>query len=1381
MPGRLAATRAAAAAAAAAAHNAHDNDNGRPEAQTTATSAPSTNMTAPASTTSTVPTLPTASDVAMASSRSLPSQPPPPVSHSSVAASPASADFQQREALSILGAMNAGTAAPRAGGRKRRADETKENSGAVGGPLSNVRLPFPITQAPAAPIMTAAPVSQDGVAGKGTRGGKRAKQTHGQSATDATPAAFPIPHPSLLAQTAAMMKGSGLGGVPHLPMMPTPATSLSSAATGMPSSDDSKGLAINAAAAVAAAKAAAAANSKGGSNSTLGSGTMPALATTIAQTPTAAKLPDGSGQGTTQRGMSGVNNIGMGLSNSSAIPSPSGLPNFVPMSPAMAMHAALPPPQPFITSEGLFMSEQDPFGTETPSHIKFASFEQLDEFIKLLSIRNGFRHVLRRSHKDEKGNYKHGTYVCEYHASPSDLPLQSDKPARASSKSIRLSCPYKINFARQGESGVFHVNKRIMQHSHILDPSSQMPVPMPIMPIQNFNAGMGMNMTSGQNGVMTSPATMSTQAAGSSSASALSGMKGESLNAGTMGMNGMAFPPLAHGMMMSMPMGPTPFMPPLRHSLMQTLLNTETAAELAKPVTEMQNPLSVACDQLDSAEFLRALRSSDGQLFNGFRSFPSIFDESCVDAASRVIDALVSVLRAPREESIVVLGGAGTSGRLAWFIANQFNAALAQISPDNHKAPLFHSLCAGGERALLLSESTLPEDDADLGRRDLQVAIKGKKNVIYIGMTCGMSAPYVAGQLDVCLELGQTLSSLPSSASAPSIHTVLIGCSPASRSRDDVIERWHEGGNSLPRKTFQQIAKRMESMASSQSQHSPASSSSCTVLTPVVGPEFITGSTRMKGGSVTKMLLEGMISTAVATVYPHVRLHGFGQAESSVVSSQTTRDLYLHCLQSYERTFRQTYMHIQPLSRLLDAAAASLSPPMPGAAQAASSLSSSLPPSSAATASPAVTTSSASAHSAAAVSSRSGRIFYLGFSPSLAQVAFIDASEMQDTFGAGYEHVRAFIKGGLRGSVCQPEKLLADKSGIDGASNSAALSTAHLFDVSLTTFKNTILPTLTAHDTVIALVDGEEADAATPVGPSTEDQHWTTENSMELLQSVHDKQPNFGIIHFTTAAAAAAAAAVSHPLIHTLQQRKKMDLFNTVLNVPLSSGGLLTSGSDRGLTSFSIKLLLNAISTGAHVRNGFVLGNRMINLSVCNTKLFARAIALITELTQVSMEVAERQLLRAIYQVDQVTDVIRSQPISSHASRASQLNGVVPLALFLADCEASRYPLGFDQLGASGAAAAAVAAGAHHPPLSPSAPAITIQQAMTQLQHRTFNSIMKVKYGRSASNNELSTQRKGGSGMIPSPYPFGAIEPPTAPTTPPAGSAQAPTSAIMDQ
>ncbi len=46
-----------------------------------------------------------------------------------------------------------------------------------------------------------------------------------------------------------------------------------------------------------------------------------------------------------------------------------------------------------------------------------------------------------------------------------------------------------------------------------------------------------------------------------------------------------------------------------------------------------------------------------------------------------------------------------------------------------------------------------------------------------------------------------------------------------------------------------------------------------------------------------------------------------------------------------------------------------------------------------------------------------------------------------------------------------------------------------------------------------------------------------------------------------------------------------------------------------------MKLLLNAVSTTAHVQKGVVFRNRMVNLRISNVKLFHRAVGLAAQLS----------------------------------------------------------------------------------------------------------------------------------------------------------------------
>ena len=124
--------------------------------------------------------------------------------------------------------------------------------------------------------------------------------------------------------------------------------------------------------------------------------------------------------------------------------------------------------------------------------------------------------------------------------------------------------------------------------------------------------------------------------------------------------------------------------------------------------------------------------------------------------------------------------------------------------------------------------------------------------VLYVGVTCGMSAPYVAGQLQYILKQGTT--------SRWNIKALLIGFNPVEMARDLPIETWREKCNAdsgAPR-TFRDVAIRLQAAEAAGIGH--------VILNPVVGPEPLCGSTRMKGGTMTKVLLETIFAAAMCRV-----------------------------------------------------------------------------------------------------------------------------------------------------------------------------------------------------------------------------------------------------------------------------------------------------------------------------------------------------------------------------------------------------------------------------------------------------------------------------------------------------------------------------------
>lgn len=152
--------------------------------------------------------------------------------------------------------------------------------------------------------------------------------------------------------------------------------------------------------------------------------------------------------------------------------------------------------------------------------------------------------------------------------------------------------------------------------------------------------------------------------------------------------------------------------------------------------------------------------------------------------------------------------GAGTSGRLGVLDASEI--------PPTYGAPfdLFYGVMCGGDKAIRKAAEGA-EDDRDQGWKDLEPFKITKEDTI-IGIAASGSTPYVIGVLEEARKRG--------------LLTGCITCNPDS-----------------------------------------AVAEACEIpVVAVVGPEFVTGSTRMKSGTAQKLILN-MISTSVMIRTGHVR------------------------------------------------------------------------------------------------------------------------------------------------------------------------------------------------------------------------------------------------------------------------------------------------------------------------------------------------------------------------------------------------------------------------------------------------------------------------------------------------------------------------------
>ncbi|MBN8685485.1 MAG: N-acetylmuramic acid 6-phosphate etherase [Chitinophagales bacterium] len=164
--------------------------------------------------------------------------------------------------------------------------------------------------------------------------------------------------------------------------------------------------------------------------------------------------------------------------------------------------------------------------------------------------------------------------------------------------------------------------------------------------------------------------------------------------------------------------------------------------------------------------------------------------------------------------------GAGTSGRLGIVDASE--------CPPTYGVPygLVIGIIAGGEKAIT-SAVEFAEDDREQGWADLSAHNVSDKDVV-IGIAASGTTPYVIGALEECRSRG--------------IITGSISCNP----------------------------------------DSPVSAAADFPIEVVVGPEFVTGSTRMKSGTAQKLVLN-MISTTVM-------IHLGRVEDNKMVNMQLTND-----------------------------------------------------------------------------------------------------------------------------------------------------------------------------------------------------------------------------------------------------------------------------------------------------------------------------------------------------------------------------------------------------------------------------------------------------------------------------------------------------------
>lgn len=201
------------------------------------------------------------------------------------------------------------------------------------------------------------------------------------------------------------------------------------------------------------------------------------------------------------------------------------------------------------------------------------------------------------------------------------------------------------------------------------------------------------------------------------------------------------------------------------------------------PITELANDITKDIDSGSPTEIVRLLRQCDAQIFSGWGKWPSIYDEQARQSMDKISAAALDILSNP-SGCTIVFSGCGTSGRLGFLLSQRFN----KLAEEQHLSPCYEYIIAGGDAALFMSQEA-PEDSWELGRDQLEELAQGRKKVLYIGITCGLSAPFVAGQLEYCME-------------HPEVFTpVLVGFNPVHLARNTPMKGWD--------KTFRDVVTRL--------------------------------------------------------------------------------------------------------------------------------------------------------------------------------------------------------------------------------------------------------------------------------------------------------------------------------------------------------------------------------------------------------------------------------------------------------------------------------------------------------------------------------------------------------------------------------------------
>jgi N-acetylmuramic acid 6-phosphate (MurNAc-6-P) etherase len=90
----------------------------------------------------------------------------------------------------------------------------------------------------------------------------------------------------------------------------------------------------------------------------------------------------------------------------------------------------------------------------------------------------------------------------------------------------------------------------------------------------------------------------------------------------------------------------------------------------ATPITELPNELTSNLDVAGPLGILRLFRTTDAQIFSGYKAFDSLYDKiPAMEKTAKMADHMIK----NADRSVIVMCGSGTSGRIAFLAARNMN------------------------------------------------------------------------------------------------------------------------------------------------------------------------------------------------------------------------------------------------------------------------------------------------------------------------------------------------------------------------------------------------------------------------------------------------------------------------------------------------------------------------------------------------------------------------------------------------------------------------------------------------------------------------------------------------------------------------------------